>query len=262
MKKLQKQIETMSEMATSKEKQKEFNEQMVKLTWHYQKIYGFETRNKKGNEFWNNEADAFKHTFGSALMTFSMGDFGSLAGGINHEISTKNNPPDEWNMDSWNNHQGRLIAKEIKKEYGEDNFLKLTRKKREDIIAHKVMVKMKNGELITNPNDKRNYKGKPENMVNNLKQTIENIKDKFQDMKQNGLKIDFKNVSYDGKKWNKWSDDEKESFMEGFETGEIVTRKKEKKDNWTKKFNIGNPASDKGHWVTLENGKHLFIKDS
>jgi len=35
-----------------------------------------------------------------------------------HEWETKNNPQGEWNLDSWNNHQGREIAKEIKQEYG------------------------------------------------------------------------------------------------------------------------------------------------
>lgn len=29
------------------------------------------------------------------------------------ESQTQNNPPGEWNMDSWNNNQGRKIVKDI-----------------------------------------------------------------------------------------------------------------------------------------------------
>ena len=40
-------------------------------------------------------------------------------------------------------------------------------------------------------------------------------------------------------------------------------REEEEKDNWIDKLglNVGNPDTDNGHWITLENGKHLFIKD-
>ena len=154
------QIKTIKEMKNSEIKRKEFNDRMVKITNKYQKIYKFKIdKTRPGHEFWNNEADAFKHTFGSALMEFEMGSLGSLAGGIYHEYKTDNNPKDEWNMDSWNNREGRKIAEEIKKEYGEKEFRKLSQKEQEDIIAHKVMIKMKNGDLITNPNDKRRFKG-------------------------------------------------------------------------------------------------------
>ena len=42
------------------------------------------------NTTWNNEADAFKHAFGSAEMFFNIGNLGSLAGGINR---IQNQPP-------------------------------------------------------------------------------------------------------------------------------------------------------------------------
>ena len=44
-------------------KQKNYNNQIVQKTSKYQKIYGFKVSHQKGHEFWNNEADAFKHTF-------------------------------------------------------------------------------------------------------------------------------------------------------------------------------------------------------
>ena len=69
-------------------------------------------------------------------------------------------------MDSWNNNQGREIAREIQKEYG-DNFMKLSQQQRDDIIAVKVMQKMKDGQLITNPSDNRKFNGFFEKVFNN-----------------------------------------------------------------------------------------------
>lgn len=155
-------------MTTNKQKQNDFNDEMVRKTWHYQKKFGFETNQRQGHEFWNNEADAFKHAFGSADMYFKYGNVGSLGGGIMHEWKQSNNPRGEWNMDSWNNQQGREIAREIQKEYG-DKFMHLPQQQRDDIIAGKIMYRMRNGQLITNPNDQRKYKGFIENFVNDLK---------------------------------------------------------------------------------------------
>lgn len=92
MKNLKDEIKNFNEMATNKDKQKEFKDEMVRKTWEYQKKFGFETNPRKGHEFWNVEADAFKHTFGSADMTFDMGFFGSLIGDIHHKALTKQNP--------------------------------------------------------------------------------------------------------------------------------------------------------------------------
>ena len=153
-------------MATNKQKQNEYNDEMVRKTWHYKKKYGFETSPRQGHEFWNNEADAFKHAFGSAEMFFKYGNIGSLVGGIYHENQTPNNPREEWNMDSWNNSKGREIAKEIQKEYGK-NFSKLSKKQQDDIIAEKIMQKMKDGQLITYPDDSRKFNGFFEKIFNN-----------------------------------------------------------------------------------------------
>ena len=158
MKKSTDKIKNFKEMATDESKRNEFNNEMVRKTWEYQKKFGFETSPRQGHEFWNNEADAFKHVFGSADMVLNMGYLGSLIGGLHHEFKTKNNPYGEWNMDSWNNNEGRKIADEIKKEYGK-NFDKLSDKEKDAVIATKVIMKMRNGELITHPSDERKFKG-------------------------------------------------------------------------------------------------------
>ncbi len=164
MKKLYDELKNLYEMGTSKQTQDDFKAEMARKTSYYQNKYGFETSPRKGHEFWNNEADAFKHAFGSARMSLDMGWLGSFFGGIQHESTTPNNPPQEWNMDSWNNNEGRKIIDDIKKEYGKD-FYNFSKQKQDDIIAEKVMIKMQKGELITHPSDKREYRGL-ENFIN------------------------------------------------------------------------------------------------
>lgn len=44
---------------------KNYSQNLYAKTKKYQKIYGFNIGTGK-NDTWNNEADAFKHTFGSA----------------------------------------------------------------------------------------------------------------------------------------------------------------------------------------------------
>lgn len=177
--KLRQEIQGVYEMSQSKEKRKAFNDEMVNKTWQYQKEYGFEVSPRKGHEFWNNQADAFKHAFGSAQMSSDFGLWGSLAGGIDHENRLARNPKNEWNMDSWNNHQGREIYKEIQKEYG-NSFEKFTQQERDNIIAAKVMSRMKNGQLITNPNDSRTFGG-----------FIEVVSDKLNKLFQQGQPTGF-----------------------------------------------------------------------
>ena len=58
-------------------------------------------------------------------------------------------------MDKWNNAQGREIAKEIILEYG--TVATVPSRKINDIIARKVMERMRSGKLITTPNDTRIY---------------------------------------------------------------------------------------------------------
>jgi len=152
------------DFARKEQQTKRYNNEIGEKTWHYQKKFGFKTSPRQGHEFWNNEADAFKHTFMGADLSLKYGSQGSLWAGMYHEYQTPNNPPREWNMDSWNNHQGIEIAKEIQKEYGKD-FFKLPKQQQDDIIAVKVMDRMRNGQLITNPTDTRDYKGAIENYI-------------------------------------------------------------------------------------------------
>ena len=89
MKKLYDEIKKINEMVTKKQKQEDFKDEMVRKTWEYQKKFGFETSPRQGHEFWNNEADAFKHAFGSADMVLNMGYLGSFIGGLHHELKQK-----------------------------------------------------------------------------------------------------------------------------------------------------------------------------
>jgi len=145
----------------------DFKKEMHEETIKYQKKYSFELGSRPGHETWNNEADAFKHTFMQAVGTIRYGAFLTSIGGDIHERNGDkyySQNIQEKNMDLWNNHQGRLIAKEIKKEYG-DILRTLTKDQIHDIIAEKVIQKMRNGELITHPSDKRKYAGFAANII-------------------------------------------------------------------------------------------------
>ena len=61
---------------------KDYNDELVRKTWEYQKQYGFETNSRQGHEFWNVEADAFKHAFMSADLYSKYGNVGSTYAGI------------------------------------------------------------------------------------------------------------------------------------------------------------------------------------
>lgn len=58
----------------------------------------------------------------------------------------------ENNMDLWNNQQGREIAREIVQQYGPVATIPF-QQKINDIIAEKVINRMKKGQLITTPTD-------------------------------------------------------------------------------------------------------------
>ena len=59
-------------------------------------------------------------------------------------------------MDLWNNFIGREIADDIKKVWVKSLY-NLPQEYIEDMIAQSVVTKMKQGELITNPSDKRSF---------------------------------------------------------------------------------------------------------
>ena len=256
----------------NKELQKEFNDKLVQKTGYYQKKFGFETNPRKGHEFWNVEADAFKHAFGSTEMYLKYGNVWSTAFDIGHEYRTPHNPQGEWNMDSWNNNQGREIAREIQKEYG-DNFMKLSQQQRNDIIAVKVMNRMRNGQLITNPNDRRKYTGIAENFVNGLK-SIQESKIPYTPTRSiggvmpNGLPTGFATPVghiYTREDLRNMSKDEfvknEKAIMKQLKERGIPTRDElEKQKSSSRGRSNSDSDSDGGHWVTI-NGNHVLMKD-
>ena len=148
---------------------KKFNEKIHKDTVKYQKQYGFQIGTGE-HATWNNEADAFKHTYMQALISIKTNDVISKGIGYYHEMEVPETVHGERNMDLWNNVIGREIADDIKKVWGK-SLEKLPQEDVEDMIAQKVVAKMKQGELITHPSDKRSFwnmkyeRIKPENKV-------------------------------------------------------------------------------------------------
>lgn len=136
--------------------EKYYGQNVVKDIDFYQPKYGFDMGGNN-NTTWNNEADAFKHTYMQAQLVLFGGKYFAKYLGDRHERhgANRGQPSGEENMDLWNNHQGREIAKEIIREYGALQYP--FSQKTKDIIAQKVMEKMQNGELITRPDDKRKY---------------------------------------------------------------------------------------------------------
>ncbi len=141
---------------------KQYNNEVYAKTKKYQKMYGFEIGTGE-HDTWNNEADAFKHTFMQAdlAIKYTLG-ISKYVGDIHEKDGKKQGQPQsEENMDKWNNAQGRDIAKEIEKEINNFVLLKMYAHsgKLDDLIAKKVMERMRAGKLITHPSDKRKYTG-------------------------------------------------------------------------------------------------------
>ena len=136
---------------------KKYNNYIFDATTKYQKQYGFDI-GTGAHATWNNEADAFKHTYMQAQLALWAGKHAAKFAGDFHEWQGNKDmgqSKGEENMDKWNNAQGREIAKEIILEYGAGAMV--PSRKINDIIARKVMERMKSGKLITTPNDTRIY---------------------------------------------------------------------------------------------------------
>lgn len=115
---------------------------------HYWNIYHFDMT--PNHTSYNNEADAFKHTYMQAELTLWLGRFIAKIIGDMHE-NKPNNPPEEKKMDLYNNSVGRQIGADIKKSY----FLWIFTKW-QDKIATRIMLAMKAGLLITSTKEKTN----------------------------------------------------------------------------------------------------------
>ena len=249
------------DIKNNKQVQKDFNDEMVSKTWKYQKKFGFETNPRKGHEFWNVEADAFKHAFGGAIMYFRYGNWGSTLAGIYHEGQTKNNPEGEWNMDSWNNDQGRKVAQEIIKEYGKD-FYEKNPEKCENIMAAKIVSRMRNGELITHPSDKRKYRGPIETVYKKVTDKRDNSVTKnstgqaapvSKSIKSTSPTASFSKTNTPKTPSQKFSDEIRQKFK-------AKNLESNKRLNRILNFHNPNPNLENGHWVTM-NGAHVFIED-
>ena len=133
-----------------------FNKEVLDVTYKAQQKYGFEIGTGK-HSTWNNEADAFKHVYMQWYLAHYYGEKVAKFLGDMHENETPNAPQGERNMDLWNNSVGREIARKMKP------FFYYTKKNKEeinDIISRIIYKKMRRGELITTPNDKRKFNEK------------------------------------------------------------------------------------------------------
>ena len=143
---------------------------MFNKTMKYQKKYNFKSDSDPKKATWNNEADAFKHTFMQAVLSMRYNETFSHILGDKHEIDgrRRGQDPGQENMDLWNNEIGRNIAKEIKNKIkGKERLY--SKEQIEDMIAEQVMTRMKKGELITHPSDPRKYKTPSQKLSDEIK---------------------------------------------------------------------------------------------
>ena len=136
-----------------------FKQEMYNEAGNYQKIYGYETNPDPNHASWNNEADAFKHAFMQAIgvQRYYVPTAAIFAKG--HELNGKVNkgqPEAEENMDNWNNRVGREIGLELREMLRNDPGAKNDRYIK-NLAAELVMQKMREGKLITSPDDPRKF---------------------------------------------------------------------------------------------------------
>ena len=136
-----------------------FKQEMYNEAGNYQKIYGYETNPDPNHASWNNEADAFKHAFMQAIgvQRYNVPIAAIFAKG--HELKGKfaqGQPKAEENMDNWNNRVGRTIGLELREMLRNDPGAKNDRYIK-NLAAELVMQKMREGKLITSPDDPRKF---------------------------------------------------------------------------------------------------------
>ena len=136
-----------------------FKQEMYDETGNYQKIYGYETNPDPNHASWNNEADAFKHAFMQAIgvQRYNVPIAAIFAKG--HELKGRfdsGQPEAEENMDNWNNRVGREIGLELREMLKNDPGVKNDRYVK-NLAAELVMQKIREGKLITSPDDPRKF---------------------------------------------------------------------------------------------------------
>lgn len=127
----------------------------------------------------DNETDAFRHAFLMASLARKYGNFTANIIGDMYEYS--NNNPDTAEakeMDLWNNRVGREIGLKVADELkGYENTF--SDEHIEDMTAIKIYNALKNGEMITNTDDKRVYQGSvSKNVIRDL-QSYANTKNEL-----------------------------------------------------------------------------------
>jgi hypothetical protein len=110
----------------------------------------------------NNDIDAFRHAYVSAVFAIEYNEEAAdLLGRLNEfgpgDLYSNSKDPRSLNMDLWNNQVGREYARKFN---GRDKLLK---------AIHQAM---KNGELITSIEDKREFQGSKIKSVNKSKSVI------------------------------------------------------------------------------------------
>ena len=103
----------------------------------------FKVTKENKHEFYNNDVDAFRHSYVSGVFTQEKTSFFANLAGLYQEIKGEN-PINQQNMDLWNNAVGRKYGKKVN-----------TRKELADLLKKA----LEKNELITNPDDSREYKG-------------------------------------------------------------------------------------------------------
>ena len=224
-----------------------YNDEIYAKTKKYQKIYGFEI-GTGSHDAWNNEADAFKHTFMQADLSLKLnvglsklaGDYHELEGELNHQ------PKGEKNMALWNNEIGREISREIRKEYNRIEVIKhINSGKMDDIIADKIMKRMKKGELITHPSDPRKYRTPAQKFS-------DEIKSRYHQMQE--------------ERKRKYPVFRKSNTSQSNSSGKgrcLVGSRLTAIPHFASVFSTHcktAPASARRRWVTI-NGNHVFIED-
>ena len=248
----------MKELDPIKIIEQNFTREMVNDTLKYQKIYGFQIGNN--NLAVDNESDAFRHAYMQAYL--SLNDGGNREAkflGDRHEHSSRQangqySPSS--NMDLWNNQQGRDIANEIRREY--PNYNKLSEQQRKNIIAQKVVQKMKSGELITNLEDRRKFVKQESKLPYTPTRSIGGVK-------PNGIPTGFAAPAehiFTREELGKMSGDEfaqhEKAIMKQLKERGIPTKHELEKQRTSSRNSNSNP--DDGHWVTI-NGNHVLMKD-
>ena len=191
-----------------------------------------EKRYKKGNEYWDNECDAFKHAYMQAYMTISQNKFYAWGAGAYHEFEgrTYNQSAEEERMDTHNNRIGRDIGESIKKEFG-SKWNNLSEEMKDNIIGVRIIERMQKGDLITHPDGRRTY---------------------------NGKKVNSKNIQkyINTKILNKTEKSHSESFSN--QIREKYKQMIQSRNRILANRKNSNISYSNGHWVTI-NGNHVLI---